>query len=292
MERRVFDAPFDESLRQVVADALLEAGDARGEFIALQLEAARRALTPDEFDRMIELERTHGAAWNTFPEAQVEYARGFPWLVRTSVFDERPAWGTVGVLVLQPTSREPEDRFLRTCPFLHSLERVINVTSAMLPSVASWRTPQLRAIDLADGLEPQDAEALAKRSTLETLAFGCATLDEVDWLWSTPLARQLSTVRLRLPFGAAPHPMQRLRSSPPTCHVTLECWLGFSLEVAGTGPLVLRARRAEQLEDFRQLVEPQLEATVPGVFDTFRVDLTDEPGADVSLGFLEHHRVR
>ena len=46
----LFDAvaadPDDDAPRQVLADALLERGDLRGEFIALQLLRARKAATP------------------------------------------------------------------------------------------------------------------------------------------------------------------------------------------------------------------------------------------------------
>jgi uncharacterized protein (TIGR02996 family) len=39
----VYDAPQDSSRREVLADALLEQGEARGEFISLQLDGASRS---------------------------------------------------------------------------------------------------------------------------------------------------------------------------------------------------------------------------------------------------------
>ena len=59
----LFDAvaadPDDDAPRQVLADALLERGDLRGEFVALQLLRARKAATPAQEAREAHLEDEH-----------------------------------------------------------------------------------------------------------------------------------------------------------------------------------------------------------------------------------------
>nr|HEX4316535.1 TIGR02996 domain-containing protein [Kofleriaceae bacterium] len=70
----VYASPDDDAPRQVLADALLELGDPRGELIALQL-APRRDL-----ERERALLDAHGAAWSAaFRDAGgVTFERGFP----------------------------------------------------------------------------------------------------------------------------------------------------------------------------------------------------------------------
>ncbi|WP_163994749.1 TIGR02996 domain-containing protein [Pyxidicoccus caerfyrddinensis] len=55
---QVLAKPEDDEARAVLADVLLEAGHPRGELIALQLEAARRPLTPAEVKRERQLIKT------------------------------------------------------------------------------------------------------------------------------------------------------------------------------------------------------------------------------------------
>ncbi|HEY1551922.1 MAG TPA: TIGR02996 domain-containing protein, partial [Kofleriaceae bacterium] len=74
---RVFDAvyaaPDDDAPRAVLADALIDRGDPRGELIALQLRG--------ETDRVRELLRAHGHGWTGvlgLISKRVEFRRGFP----------------------------------------------------------------------------------------------------------------------------------------------------------------------------------------------------------------------
>jgi uncharacterized protein (TIGR02996 family) len=73
--------PDDDALRQVYADALIEAGDPLGEWIALDLAKARGAVDLDSEERYDELVRTldiavrsHGVSRGGY----VTFARGFP----------------------------------------------------------------------------------------------------------------------------------------------------------------------------------------------------------------------
>jgi hypothetical protein len=57
----VWADPTDDDLKQVVADALMQAEDPWGDFIAIQLRGAKT--TPQERTRAKQLEKKHGAEW-------------------------------------------------------------------------------------------------------------------------------------------------------------------------------------------------------------------------------------
>lgn len=78
LRAQIVATPEDDAPRQVFADLLNERGDPRGEFIALQLQLARRhdaALS----SRADELLKSHGAMWAGISgnEAAVTFHRGF-----------------------------------------------------------------------------------------------------------------------------------------------------------------------------------------------------------------------
>lgn len=75
----IYARPDDDAPRHVLADALLEAGDPRGEFVQLQLMAKR---SPADEKKMKALLKAHGKQWLTpFGTAlgvEVVWRRGFP----------------------------------------------------------------------------------------------------------------------------------------------------------------------------------------------------------------------
>ncbi len=79
--REVYAHPQDDGVRAVLADALLAAGDPRGELIALQLDLAIPGHTSDQkLDRVEELLRTHGAEWLgelARVQSSARFTRGF-----------------------------------------------------------------------------------------------------------------------------------------------------------------------------------------------------------------------
>lgn len=83
LEAAVYEAPGDDAPRAVFADWLLEQGDLRGEFIALQLRAASSALTRAESRRERQLLHAHRKEWT--PEVllpgldvkKTRFSRGF-----------------------------------------------------------------------------------------------------------------------------------------------------------------------------------------------------------------------
>ncbi len=78
----IYTAPDDHGLRSVYADWLVERGDPRGEFIHLQLAAARGQLSPDGAYREAELLRLHARNWlgpltKVIPTGERVFERGF-----------------------------------------------------------------------------------------------------------------------------------------------------------------------------------------------------------------------
>lgn len=79
----VFANPTDEGARHVLADALTEQGDVRGEFIALQLLATSGKLTAAQRSRQAALVKQHGRAWlgrldDVLQKSGLRFERGFP----------------------------------------------------------------------------------------------------------------------------------------------------------------------------------------------------------------------
>ncbi|MEW6430124.1 MAG: TIGR02996 domain-containing protein [Myxococcota bacterium] len=94
-----------EGPRLVLADALTEAGDPRGEFVALQFAHERGELTLGESERMARLLAAGGRRWLGDLDGQVAppavFRRGFPAEVRLSTRTpdpERRGWSTVEAL--------------------------------------------------------------------------------------------------------------------------------------------------------------------------------------------------
>lgn len=111
--RDVYANPFDDGRRAVLADALTEAGDPRGEFISLQLLGA----STKHSKRISQLLRAHTAEWlkplSPFidvPAAATTavFSRGFPTAVRllpgqtAELFGRTELWGTVEQLTVWP----------------------------------------------------------------------------------------------------------------------------------------------------------------------------------------------
>jgi uncharacterized protein (TIGR02996 family) len=101
----VHEDPTDDARRAVLADALVEQGDPRGEFIALQLEATKRELNSDERQHEQELRDAHEVAWlGPLGEviAEAFWSRGFVSgvnlradLIVTDAHAASPIWSTV-----------------------------------------------------------------------------------------------------------------------------------------------------------------------------------------------------
>lgn len=123
--------PGNLALRAVLADALLEHGDPRGELIALQTAVADGVAGPDAAARIAMLLDTHARAW-TGPLPGVErasrrFARGFVVALRISAsagslapLVDRPEWATLEELALLGP-QQALAALLARMPLLHTL---------------------------------------------------------------------------------------------------------------------------------------------------------------------------
>lgn len=147
--RDVYANPFDDGRRAVLADALTETGDVRGEFISLQLTPSKKHAR-----RLKELLRTHGVSWagplapfiDVPAGAEGVFSRGFPSSVRLQldqtpeIFGRTDAWGTVEIL------RVGHDFQFEFHPHLRALKTLLNVHDA-----GTTRIPPLeRLVTFAD----------------------------------------------------------------------------------------------------------------------------------------------
>jgi uncharacterized protein (TIGR02996 family) len=165
---RVYAAPDEDAPRRVLADALLDAGDPRGELISVQCQLA--AVEEDERGpeilRLVERERElldqHGDAWTKgWPfELKPIFRRGFPEVQQAWSAHVRRSLRTA--MELAPT--------LRDVTFLDEIPIQWRFQWLQLPRV------QLRHVTLPVTFAPQDVERLsAFRAT--QLTFRGGTLD-------------------------------------------------------------------------------------------------------------------
>lgn len=119
--QRVYEAPFDDAPRLVLADHLQQAGDPRGEFITLQFDTSARARK--RADKL--LERHRAQFLEPFAGAVAagtdRWEKGF--LVEcTARLDgsqaNNPAWATVKRLTVALTSGRPTELAGRWMPSL------------------------------------------------------------------------------------------------------------------------------------------------------------------------------
>jgi uncharacterized protein (TIGR02996 family) len=208
----IVERPGDDAPRQVLADALMERGDPRGEFIAVQLRMARGGATRNDARREHELFSEHGAAWlRELPgvtRALRGFHRGFP--VRLELRPRgqglaSPTWRTVERLDVQATGRGEE----LTAPALGRLELVTGLDGPALQALLEGPArPRLREVHLAgprlDGLRADEARrlvmALERFATLRVLELAPTPWRHhaawLDWLFEARLARRLERLRL------------------------------------------------------------------------------------------------
>ena len=231
----VYAAPDDDGPRLVYADWLLERGDPRGEFIALQFAPSHERNTPAMRTRESELRARHGVAWAgalakaTPLEALMHFQRGF---VETMLigFDapahvaavtNAPEWRTVRYVQVDEHRHEaPLDFYLADA--LRGLRRVdqcpARVAAAFLVDSEPRRIDTLHIgkmfaanapdpdVVLRDELRAAllDGRGLPELRELQRLA-GPATShpDALAWFWPSRLGAQLEELALGF-TGATP----------------------------------------------------------------------------------------
>lgn len=145
----IYEAPADDSRRQVYADWLLERADPRGELINLQLQRAAGQQSPKAAAREAALIKKHARAWyagiwSALVPATVELERGF--LARCTLADRisktkaalvmaRPEWATVEVITLGASGQ--------ISPMMRALRVVRGLAIDELPALARAGIEQL-----------------------------------------------------------------------------------------------------------------------------------------------------
>jgi uncharacterized protein (TIGR02996 family) len=120
----VYEAPGDRARREVLADALLERGEVRGEFIALQLDGSVRARK--RAAKLLERHRRQflGRLVDAVVAGTDQWRDGFlvgchAWLDGATT--DQPSWATVERLVLHVGQLAPREL---ASPHLKSLTRL------------------------------------------------------------------------------------------------------------------------------------------------------------------------
>jgi uncharacterized protein (TIGR02996 family) len=208
----VYESPDDDARRAVLADALEEAGDPRGELIHLQL---RGPLPPKLVRQVNKLVREHGKAWLGPLEPYVEargrvFGRGFleecTLRIRTKQARARaeslPDWATVRKV------RGVTDASILHAPSFRHVHAATLESSHELARLSGHDTPLLiRALHVRDAspVAPEDREPIASGRGLPALVDltvspfrrgglelpGIVRAEDWAWILETPLGGRL-----------------------------------------------------------------------------------------------------
>lgn len=222
----VYENPDDDGVREVYADALLELGDPRGEFIVLQFRRHRgETLTPAELKQEAALQKKHVKEWlgplyDVLYTTHLEFRRGFlhaaqirPVAKALPAARNHPAWSTLrelnmstggtnergASLVIQPNARHVRVMTAVTFHVLDELAASTDVDRALEVLGISW----LPLGGDAYGPVPSRAwaatltgKAFPKLRELQLGREAVGSPEAVSGLWSSPLGRRLEVVRL------------------------------------------------------------------------------------------------
>ena len=216
--RAVFAAPADDGPRLVLADALQEQGDPRGEFISLQLQTPRSQRSERRMQKLLERHRSQflrrlGSA--VMPDANQRWERGF--LTEASVvlhgdLVDVPDWatlrrlevlfaGTPPVELASPHFRSLKDVALaplEAVPVLFGADHPLGVESVALqgpPDLSSWPAAEVELIGQARSLP-----------SLNRLTLHCQTPNfaDADWVWRMPLLERIKSLEFLGSFRGVP----------------------------------------------------------------------------------------
>ncbi|MBE2253105.1 MAG: hypothetical protein IAE78_26470 [Myxococcus sp.] len=210
--RAVYANPGDAGARQVLADVLLEAGDPRGELIALQLQHRRSRKAQLKLERLLARHLTDFLG----PLAGVVSPRGQVWedgfLVEcratlTGTLVDEPSLATLRRLELQ--NRDGEVPLELLGPHVASLREVTGLPRAAVVPVFTHARPlpfQSVGVEGQRSAEPwttHELDALRSARALPALrqlsiAMARFDLEGLEWLWTAPSFARLRTVELGL----------------------------------------------------------------------------------------------
>lgn len=214
----VFAAATEDGPRRVLADALQEQGDPRGEFISLQLQSPRSQRSERRMQKLLD---RHRAAFlrrlqsAVMPDETQRWERGF--LTEASVvlhgdLVDVPDWATVrrlevlfgGTPPLELASphasalQEISLASLEVVPVLFAAERALGVHSVGLQGPAELRAWPAREVELIGGARSLPA--------LTRLTLRCHAPDfaDADWVWRMPVLGQLKSLEFAGSFRGVP----------------------------------------------------------------------------------------
>ncbi|MBL8910948.1 MAG: TIGR02996 domain-containing protein [Archangium sp.] len=307
----VFDRPADDAPRQVLADALLERGDARGEFISLQLLEARGVATAAQRTRAANLLKHHVRRWLIevpgLVQNSLEFHRGFLRAVTlepTGVGAQSPLWRSVEDLHVRATQYPAEELNAASLTRLETLTGLDGASLSIVVRSASNK-PCLREVvvngpaveDARLSRQQEDVLALSRFKTLEALTLSPRPwrhhADRLTWFFEAPIARQLQRVR----FAAEPpwdvfglhgllieQRLMRLRVEPftPGLALSFDC-----------DRLTVRFDDGRSLDRHAQTVRNLGPKFAPAPFSRFAVQIADRRATRTELErlgelFLRH----
>jgi uncharacterized protein (TIGR02996 family) len=307
----VFRAPADDAPRQVLADALLERGDARGEFISLQLLEARGVATQAQRARAANLLKHHVRRWlidapGLANRPGLEFVRGFlrsATLEPAGVGQESPLWRSLERLHVRPSQYRPLEL---AAPALTRLEVLTGLDGeALTVLVQGPDKPVLRELALNGPAveEPrpskrqEDVLALTRFRALEALTLSPRPwrhhADRHAWLFESPLARHLRRLRLAAEppwdvFGLhgvlSQQRLERLTVETSTAGLTLS----FDLRA-----LTVRFDDARSFDRLSQTLRNLAPRFAPHPFERFELRIADRRATRGELerlgeAFLRH----
>jgi uncharacterized protein (TIGR02996 family) len=179
---QVYANPDDDAIRHVLADALIAAGDPRGELIQHQLQPAG-----DHERRAMQLIQRHGLSWlGGLREVVVplSYERGFLASCMVVAEDARPAvgrdeWATVHTIEL------PGRVAFALHPVMRSLRRIIGIQPNLLLELANKSQAQLATLEVSTGyagLFETMLERYLPANSIKKLVLANVPYDRVDRL--------------------------------------------------------------------------------------------------------------
>ncbi len=210
--RAVYANPADDGAKQVLADVLMEAGDPRGELIALQMLRRRSRKAELKLERLFERHRDQFLG----PLARVVSPRGQVWengfLVECGItldgrLVDEPSLGTLRTVQL--LNHDGEVPLELVGPHCHAVRAVSAVPrQAVVPLFAHDRSLPFWTVELegpgnAEAWSPAELDAVRLARALPDLRHLSLTIwrfgvDELEWLWTAPVFGRLRTLELGL----------------------------------------------------------------------------------------------